>query len=256
MDRKDYWNRSYLDYWRERVNESSRQGGESTVLTGDAKTEDDEVYEKIFTRHPMNQGSVLDVGCAWGRMFSVFKKFGLKITGIDISKAMIEDAQKNFGNDPSVLSLHECEAEKLPFKDGEFDNVACLAVFDATYQHLALAEFLRVLRMDGFLYLTGKNDTYPKDDTLAIAAEEGARKKSHPNYFTDTVVMLQGLREQGQRIVATYFLPRRGDFGKFRYVEDIPESFYEYFIVIQKKAQASVFPQFSDSMSKTFRKLS
>lgn len=256
MDRKDYWNRSYLEYWKQRVNESSPKGGESAVVSGDAKTEDDEVYEMIFKRHPMRKGSVLDVGCAWGRMFPVFKKFGQKITGIDISKAMIEEAKKNFDSDPAVESLRECEAETLPFKDGEFDNVACLAVFDATYQHLALAEFLRVLRMDGLLYLTGKNDAYFEDDEMAARAEVEARKKSHPNYFTDTRSMLRLLKEQGQSVVATYFFPRRGDFGKLQYVEDMRDAFYEYFIVVQKKAPVAPFPPFSDSVSKTFQKLS
>ena len=64
MDRKDYWDRAYLEYWKQRVDESSRAGGESTVIAGDSKTEGDEVYEMMFNRHPMRPGSVLDVGCA------------------------------------------------------------------------------------------------------------------------------------------------------------------------------------------------
>ncbi len=251
-NRKEYWNRSYLEYWKKRVAESGKEGEGSMVISGDAKTEDDEVYECIFSRHPMRRGSVLDVGCAWGRMFPVFKKFGQKITGIDISAAMIEEAKKSFGNDPFVVDLRECEAESLPFADGQFDNVACLAVFDATYQNNALAEFLRVLKVGGFLYLTGKNDIYEADDTRAQSAEEGARKKGHPNYFTDTRLMLKLLTARGQDIVATYFFRRRGDFGALRSVTNIPEKFYEYFIIIQKNAPAIAFPPFSDTLSKTF----
>ncbi len=255
MNRKDYWNRSYLEYWKERVAESRKEGGESAVISGDTKTEDDEVYELIFTRHPMRRGTVLDVGCAWGRMFPVFKKFGEKITGIDISKAMIDEAKKNFGRDPLVDGLHECEAESLPFSDGQFDNVACLAVFDATYQNRALAEFLRVLKKGGLLYLTGKNDAYDKDDALARKAEEGARKKGHPNYFTDTPRMLQELGKQGQHVAATYFFPRRGDFGQLSYVTGMPERFYEYFIVVEKRAPHKPFPPFSESVSRTYKGL-
>lgn len=255
MNRKDYWNRSYLEYWKKRVAESGREGEESTVVAGDAKTEDDEVYELIFSRYPMRRGSVLDVGCAWGRMFPLFKKLGQKITGIDISKAMIEEAKQNFGRDPLVEGLTECEAESLPFADERFDNVACLAVFDATYQHRALTEFLRVLKTGGLLYLTGKNDTYCKDDEMASKAEEGARKKGHPNYFTDTRRMLHELKRAGQSVAATYFFPRRGDFGKQNYLTDMPEKFYEYFIVIEKRAPALSFQPFSDSVSKTFREL-
>ena len=146
-------------------------------------------------------------------------------------------------------------AKEFLFPDGKFDNVACLAVFDATYQNVALSEFLRVLRVGGILYLTGKNDTYPKDDELAFKAEKGARKKNHPNYFTDVKAMLRQLDGHGQRLVASYFFPRRGDFGKLRYVTKMPSAFYEYFIVVKKKASAAPFSPFSDGMSKTFQQL-
>lgn len=254
-DRKDYWNRSYLEYWKSRVEESARPGSDSKVIAGDAKTESTEVYEMIFAQHPMHPGSVLDIGCAWGRMFPVFKKLGLRITGIDISKAMIEQAQADWGADSEVDALRESEAESIPFEDDMFDNVACLAVFDATYQDKALAEFFRVLRMDGFLYLTGKNDLYFTDDEQAILAEAGARRKKHPNYFTDTASMLHQIREQGHEIIATYFFLRRGDFGMLHFITDMPECFYEYFIIARKKANHGPFQPFSDNFSRTFRQL-
>lgn len=139
--RKQYWNSSYMEYWKSRVEESTKPGTESAVIEGDSKTEGDEVYEMVFANTPMNPGTVLDVGCAWGRMFPVLKKLGMQISGIDISEAMINDAKQHWANDPSVDELHESPAESMPFTDGAFDNVACLAVFDATYQHEALTEF-------------------------------------------------------------------------------------------------------------------
>ncbi|MEO7547351.1 MAG: class I SAM-dependent methyltransferase [Ramlibacter sp.] len=252
-DRKDYWNRSYLEYWKSRVDETAAPGQESGIVAGDAKTEDDDVYETIFRRHPFQPGSVLDVGCAWGRMFPLLKKFGLKISGIDISKAMIDQAQADWGQDPQIEAMLECEAEIIAFADEKFDNVACLAVFDATFQHRALQEFLRVLRPDGFLYLTGKNDLYPADDTRAMQAEIGARGKNHPNFFTDTASMLRQLQAQGQQVVAQYYFPRRGDFGTLNVAQEMPEAFYEYFIVVQKKAAQGAFQPFSDAFSKTFK---
>ena len=253
-NRKEYWNRSYLEYWKSRVDETIQPGRESTIIQGDAKTEDDAVYDEVFRMHPPRPGSVLDVGCAWGRMFPLFRRVGLKISGIDISKAMIDQATIDWGTDPAVESLHECEAEKICHDDGKFDNVACLAVFDATYQHLALSEFLRVLRIDGLLFLTGKHDSYPDDDVLAMQAEVGARGKNHPNYFTDTPAMISQLRAQGHEIVATYFFQRRGDFGALQFVRDMPQSFYEYFLVIRKAAPAGAFEPFSSDFSRTFRR--
>ena len=252
-ERKEYWNRSYLEYWKSRVDEAAPGGQPSAVIAGDAATEDDAVYEAVFREHPPRAGSVLDVGCAWGRMFGVFKRMGLKITGVDISQAMIEQARVNWSGDADVVELRECEAEGIPFADGQFDNVACLAVFDATYQDQALAQYLRVLRTDGLLFLTGKNDFYPDDDTLAMQAEIGARGKGHPNYFTDTASMLAQLKAQGQAVLATYFFARRGDFGAFKFTREMPERYYEYFVVVQKKAQPQPFMPFSDSRSRTFR---
>lgn len=255
-ERKQYWNSSYMEYWKSRVEESTRPGNESIVIEGDSKTEGDEVYEMVFDATPMNPGTVLDVGCAWGRMFPVLKKLNMRISGIDISEAMINDAKKQWGSDPAVDALHESPAESMPFANGAFDNVACLAVFDATYQDQALTEFFRVLRTGGLLYLTGKNDNYAQDDFEAIRAEAGARRKSHPNYFTDTAAMLRQVEEKGHEIIATYFFPRRGDFGRENYVADMPETYYEYFVVIRKKNDTADFAPFADSYSRTFKSLS
>lgn len=255
-ERKQYWNSSYMEYWKSRVEESTKPGTESAVIQGDSKTEGDEVYEMVFASTPMNPGTVLDVGCAWGRMFPVLKKLGMRISGVDISEAMIEDAKKQWASDPSIDELHESAAESMPFADSTFDNVACLAVFDATYQHKALTEFFRVLKKEGILYLTGKHDVYAPDDLEAIRAEAGARRKNHPNYFTDTIDMLKQIEEKGHEILATYFFPRRGDFGKEAYVSEMPESYYEYFIIARKKTDDFDFSECSDSYSKTFRSLS
>ena len=67
------------------------------------------------------------MGCAWGRMFYIFKEWGLKIHGVDISKAMIDQANLSFAEDSQVVNVQECEAEKIPYQDGFFDNVVCIA---------------------------------------------------------------------------------------------------------------------------------
>lgn len=106
------------------------------------------------------------------------------------------------------------------------------------------------------LYLTGKNDTYATDDLEAIRAEAGARRKNHPNYFTDASGMLKQLEEKGHEIVATYFFPKRGDFGREHFVTEMPETYYEYFFIVRKKTDEYQFNECSDSYSKTFRSLS
>lgn len=252
-ERSDYWNKNYMTYWKSRVDEA-KTSGESLIISGDSKTEDDRIYEEIFRQHPFTPGNILDVGCAWGRMFGLLKKFNLQIYGADISSAMITEARKNWADDVMVKDLRVEEAEKLSFQENTFDNVACLAVFDATYQHEALEKYFQVLRPGGLLYLTGKNDNYLDDDDKALQAEIGARGKGHPNYFTDLPSLLKQVRAQGHELVAEYYFERRGDFGDLKYSLTQPAAFYEYFIILKKKTKAAKFQSFSDSHSKTFRR--
>ena len=76
---------------KKRVNESS-EDGPSTINEGDSKTEGDWVYRKLFQDNIFNPGSILDVGCAWGRMFYIYLEYGLSIRGIDISETMVNKA--------------------------------------------------------------------------------------------------------------------------------------------------------------------
>lgn len=252
MDRKAYWNEKYAGYWRQRVEESAKAGTQSSVVAGDAKTEGDEVYEEVFATYPFRPGRILDVGCAWGRMFPLFLKADLQVSGVDISDAMIEQCREAWAGKPMIESIEAAEAEVLPFADGHFDNLTCLAVFDATYQDRALAEFFRVLKPGGRLYLTGKNTNYAADDRLAMEAEIGARSKGHPNYFTDVVGMLRQIQQAGHIVVGNHYFVRRGDFAEFRHTKAIPEQFYEYFIVIEKRGADCRFRGFSSDHSRTF----
>ena len=252
--RAAYWNEHYVDYWRNRVEEAALCSP-SAAHPGDANTEEDWVYQKVFDADPLRSGAVLDVGCGWGRMFPLFHAQGLRTSGIDISSAMISAARKNFEQDEWINALEVGIAEQLPFEDETFDNIVCVAVFDATYQHEALSEFLRVLKVGGRLYLTGKNACYRVDDVLALDAERGARAKGHPNFFTDLEEMLKQLGNSDSVLSTYYLFERRGDFAKFKYHTDLQARFYEWLIVVEKGRESPKFTPFSSELSKTFRSL-
>ncbi|MDB2324450.1 class I SAM-dependent methyltransferase [Alphaproteobacteria bacterium] len=232
--RADYWNKSYSEYWQKRVAESKTGANLSSIQDGDKVTEGDEIYFEIFEDfHPVGS-SILDVGCGWGRFFPFFAQKGLSVFGIDISFAMLEIFKRNEVPNSSVISPVVAEAESLPYKASSFDNVACLAVFDATMQEKALTEFMRVLKKGGRLYITGKNNNYSSDDVLAYEAELGACRKGHPNSFTDLKLLLDTFVEAGHTIVAQFFFPSRGDFAKKNFHENINMRFYEYFVILEK----------------------
>lgn len=250
-DRKAYWNEQYLKYWESRVQEANAGGSASRVIENDPLTLQDQVIRDIFLATPPSPGSILEVGCAWGRWFPVFLEQGLQVHGIDISPAMIARATELWNDIDGVVSVQEAEAEHLPFPDGTFDNVACIAVFDATRQHEALRELLRVARQGARIIVTGKNDTYHADDQAAFDAEIGARAKGHPNFFTDTKAMLRQLHEQGHRVLRTLYFERRGDFGVGKAVTTMPARFYEFYVEIEKMSDIRDFTPFSAEISHT-----
>ncbi len=67
-------------------------------------------------------GRVLDIPCGTGRLFPVLLEAGLKVTGGDISDAMLAVAVKKFSGNPDV-QFQKIDAEKMAFPDNTFDYV-------------------------------------------------------------------------------------------------------------------------------------
>jgi ubiquinone/menaquinone biosynthesis C-methylase UbiE len=103
---------------------------------------------------------VLDVGCGTGGNAAYLaRKIGCKVTGIDISDLMIEQAKKRIENLDldNRLNFFVGDAYHLDFQDETFDAV--LTVFVSQFLDLerAFPEFMRVLKKGGFL---GVNEMY------------------------------------------------------------------------------------------------
>lgn len=96
---------------------------------------------------------VLDAGCAWGRDASLLTNKGLDVTGIDLSDKLIHIAKKRFPN----ITFIQGNFLHLPFEDNTFNGVWA----HASLLHLetvddiekALAEFYRVLKVNGILHI-------------------------------------------------------------------------------------------------------
>lgn len=91
-------------------------------------------------------GELLDAGTGGGRLLESLAACGWKVTGVDVSEAMVELAHRRVPR----ASLAVAPVERLPFDDGAFDAVAALGVLEfATDVDAALGELARVLRTDG-----------------------------------------------------------------------------------------------------------
>ncbi len=115
---------------------------------------------------------ILDAGCGAGKDARVFNKLGANVTGIDLSKGLIEEARKR---NPTV-NFEEGDFLNLRFGNESFDGVWA----HASLVHLetvadakkALGEFHRVLKDGGILHIyvkaqLGENKTEVVKDTLS-----------------------------------------------------------------------------------------
>lgn len=101
--------------------------------------------------------------------------------------------------------------------------------------------------------VSGKNNFYFADDKEALIAEEAARKKGHPNYFTDVANLKRQISEFAQIENQQYAL-RRGDFSAGKFVYEMPERFYEWVLIIRKTVDwKPIFDKLSDKYSRTWQ---
>ncbi len=101
------------------------------------------------------KGDLLDAGVGTGRNFPFYPE-GSKVTGIDLSLAMLERAgwrKKKLG---IAVDLYEMNVTKMDFADDSFDGIISTFLFcvlDAKSQQPALEELSRVCRPNGAIHI-------------------------------------------------------------------------------------------------------
>jgi ubiquinone/menaquinone biosynthesis C-methylase UbiE len=133
---KHHWEREASTYDR-------RMGFFERVLLGDGR-------EWVCSR---TSGEVLEVAVGTGRNFSFYPQ-GVRLSGIDLSPAMLQIARKRAKEVGADADLREGDAQQLPFPDASFDTVVCtLSLCNIPDDRRAIAEMKRVLRPGGKLLL-------------------------------------------------------------------------------------------------------
>jgi len=220
-----FFDPEYADYWLKKTDKNISTP--KSELPGDTNI----LFDYLGKLNLKDSCKVLDVGCGHGRLLKDLKKNFSCVQAIDYSYAAIELAKKTNQN----ISLLVGEAESLPFTSNSIDVLICWAVFDGIRQEEAFREFIRILRPGGYLALTGKRYEYCRDDTAAIAAEKGARRKGFPGSYTRFPDFIRVLEEAKIRLVNQVHFPKRGDAAILNLVDgSLPQRSYEYFIVVQK----------------------
>lgn len=144
---------------------------------------------------------VADIGCGPGddaNSLSQIVGTGGRVTGIDISTAMVAEASKRFAANEN-LDFAVASADALPFESGSLDAIrADRVLIHVPDPKAALMEMLRVLRPGGRLVISEPDmcgfwvsSDNPQATAPIVAAIAGSC--AHPYFPRDMSVMLRDL---------------------------------------------------------------
>jgi ubiquinone/menaquinone biosynthesis C-methylase UbiE len=98
-------------------------------------------------------GETLEVAIGTGRNLPFYPP-GVRLTGIELSPAMLDIARRRAADLGVEVELREGDAQHLPFADASFDTAVCTLSLCTIPDHAgAIAEMARVLRPGGKLLL-------------------------------------------------------------------------------------------------------
>lgn len=137
-----------------------------------------EIYEKYFREIEVGS-AVLDVGCGPGMFCYLLNRMGMKVTGVDYSEKMLEQA-RGFVNTAEAcpVKFMRSDAQDLPFESETFDAVVSRnLVWNLENPKKAYSEWLRVLKPGGKIFIFDGNH-YSHLYHPEFAGEEAAEKNA------------------------------------------------------------------------------
>jgi ubiquinone/menaquinone biosynthesis C-methylase UbiE len=164
-------------------------------------------------------GVTLMVAAGTGNDFKFFPP-GLRITTIDISPKMLEQAKKKAARYAGTIELREMDVCNLDFPDAMFDTVVTVCTFCSVPRPIAgLRELYRVLKPDGQLLmfehvrsgigplgimmdlvspLVSRFGPELNRDTVGNVQKAGFRLRAVKNVYLDIVKIIEAVKDDGR----------------------------------------------------------
>jgi len=107
------------------------------------------------------RGSVLDVGCGTGLLFSHVAAEAQTVVGVDISGKLLRHAKKRT-RDFRDINLVQADADHLPFRSACFSMVSAFTVLQNMPKPLkTLSEFKRIAKQGALIVVSGLKNAFP-----------------------------------------------------------------------------------------------
>ena len=156
-----------------------------------------EILKKIGTGKPLK---ILDVGCGPGYFIVLLGLEGYDVTGIDLTRAMIDRARKLIEmNEPYDCDLQAIvmDAENLDFSDESFDVIITRNLtWTLPHPIQAYSEWFRVLKKGGILlnfdaeYAKGAHNLKNQDNIAHKNISDEMKEECHKIYHMLTISTL------------------------------------------------------------------
>jgi 2-polyprenyl-6-hydroxyphenyl methylase/3-demethylubiquinone-9 3-methyltransferase len=112
---------------------------------------------------------VADIGCGAGTQCMMWAELGHKVHGLDVNAPLVELARKRAGEEGREIAYEIGSASELPWNDASFDVCLVPELLEHVREwQVCVAEFVRILRPGGVLFLSTTNKLCPRQQEFNL----------------------------------------------------------------------------------------